>query len=151
MLDRLANPDGTFTTAARLALAAIVTAGLAVGYVARPSGNGTEAGRSASRVAQSRIEADVAARATASGPALAAAPELPGLAVPGRPARRALPVATATPQPEETAQPVDAPLETPTPTPTPAATAAPPPTAPPAAPPARPTPSPPSTTFDSSG
>jgi hypothetical protein len=149
MWRRLLRFDGTFSTVARVAAAALVTAGFAVGYVARPT-HGDGGADAAAPIAKSRIEADLLPPRADRGAVLTGVAGLPRLGRTARPPRRvhrAAPAeSAATPEPTATAEPVAAPLATPSPAPAPVATAAPPPRTPPA-----PEPTPAGETFDSSG
>jgi hypothetical protein len=150
MWRRLLRFDGTFSTGARFAAAALVSAGFATGYVARPAGSRGGGAVAATPVAKGRIEADLLPPRADRGAALRAVAALPSLGRTARPPKRVHRSAPAqpapTPEPTATAEPVAAPRDTPVPTP--AATAAPP--APRAVPPpAKLTPA--GETFDSSG
>ena len=145
----LLRADGTFSVAARLALAAVVAAGFAAGFAVRPAGHERS---TVAAVESGRIEADLPAAPAQPGPALTSAAALPRLGAPARSVRVvATPGPTVTPEPTATATPA----ETVTPEPTPAATVtspaptAAPPAAPPPPPPPEPTPA--GTIFDSSG
>jgi hypothetical protein len=150
MWRRLLRFDGTFSTGARFAAAALVTAGFAAGYVARPADGSGGRAVAATPVAKGRIEADLLPARAYRGAELMAVAALPSIGRTARPPKRVHRAArakpAATPEPTAAAEPVAAP--TATPAPAPAATAAPPAprTAPP---PSKLTPT--SETFDSSG